>query len=103
VNIAISVNNHKIRMPNERWLHIMDEHPEMAELYQDILETITLPDFLYLGNQGELLAVRFFENKHKYIIVVYKETEFDDGFVITSFITSKIDYLFKRTLVWKKQ
>jgi hypothetical protein len=41
------------------------------------------------GNKGELLAVRYINQLKKYLVVVYRETSKYDGFIITSFITSK--------------
>jgi hypothetical protein len=53
-------------------------------------------------NLNELLAVNLLNNG-KYLIVVYKETDIDDGFVITAFITSRMEYLNKKEVVWKKK
>lgn len=58
---AKSANGVTIRLPDERWVHITEEHAEMAGYLYDVLETIQ-----------ELLAAREVETG-KYIIVVYRE------------------------------
>lgn len=101
INFALSLNNHKIRLSNERWFHITEGHSEIAGYYFEILETISNPEFIYKGNQDELLAVKELES-NEYLVVVYKEIENKDGFVITSFLTTKINYLKNKKLIWEK-
>jgi hypothetical protein len=40
MSIAISINKIPIRLTQERWQHISVGHPEIAEYYFEILETI---------------------------------------------------------------
>ena len=47
-----------IRLPEERWLHITEEHSEMAGYYFEVLETVEEPEAIYEGRAGECLAVR---------------------------------------------
>lgn len=42
-DIAISKNNVPIRLTDKRWHHISTGHPEIADYYYDILETIENP------------------------------------------------------------
>ena len=100
-NFALSLNNHKIRLSNERWFHITEGHSEIAGYYYEILETISNPEFIYQGRQDELLAVKQLES-NKYLVVIYKEIEDKNGFVITSFLTTKINYLKNKKLIWEK-
>jgi hypothetical protein len=58
--------------------------------------------YIYEGGSDELLAVRELEID-KYLIVVYKEVDNEDGFVITAFLTSKIRQLERRTKIWPRQ
>ena len=51
------------------------------------------------GWTDELLAVR--KTNDKYLVVVYKEFE-NDGFIITAFITKKVNKILKRGIVWQK-
>lgn len=82
----------------ERWLHIVEEHAEIAGRRLDVLEIISQPDRILLGSEGELLAVREVE-AGKSLVVVYRESE-DDGFIITAFLTRRRQYLDRRKQVW---
>jgi len=64
---AKSVNGVTIRLPDERWVHITEEHAEMAGYLYDVLETVQEPLAVFEGNEGELLAAREIETG-KYII-----------------------------------
>ena len=98
-----SINKIPIRLTNERWLHIVENHDEMAGYYYDVLETISNPLYIFEGNIDEKWAVKLI-NENKALLVIYKEQiDKKDGFIITSFITSKVDKLFNRKLRWKQQ
>ena len=58
---AKSVNGVTIRLPDERWIHITEEHSEMAGYLYDVLETMEKPLAIFEGNSGELLAAREIE------------------------------------------
>jgi hypothetical protein len=64
-----SINKITIRLTDERWRHIIEEHSEMAGYYYDVLETIVGPDYIYKGIGGELFAVKEII-KEKYLVVV---------------------------------
>lgn len=49
MEIICSRNGVPIRLPDERWLHITEEHSEMAGYYFDVLETIREPDAIFQG------------------------------------------------------
>lgn len=57
MDIAISINEIPVRLTDERWHHITVGHPEMADYYYEILETIENPRMIYAGNSGELIAL----------------------------------------------
>lgn len=100
---AISKNGNIIRLTDERWQHISTGHPEMAGFYFEILETIEDPEFIYKGNRDELIAKSGRQDiTDKFIIVVYKEFEKQDGFVITAFLSNKLDFLEKKKIIWKR-
>ncbi len=99
MEIVTSVNKVSIRITHERWLHITEEHPEMAGCFFEVLETINDPVAIFLGNMEEYLAVREIESG-KYIVAVYKETGSDDGFIITAFLTRNIERVERRKKVW---
>ena len=95
---AISKNGISIRLTDERWAHITDEHGELKGLQTIVLEAIAEPALIVGGGAGELLAIREVE-VGKYIVVVYRELEVD-GFVITSFLTSRLAVLKRREQLW---
>jgi hypothetical protein len=98
---ARSVNGVPIRLTEERWVHISEEHCEMAGLLYNVLETIGSPQSVHQGTAGEILATRRFE-ADKHIVVVYKETGVDDGFVITAFLTRRVRQIERRRRVWPR-
>ena len=71
----------------------------MAGYYYDVLETIQEPGAIYEGKEGELLATKEIEPE-KYIVVVYKEIDKTDGFVITAFLTKRIKQVERRIKLW---
>jgi hypothetical protein len=64
----------------------------MAGYYSEVLETIEDPSAVYEGNDGEFLAAKELAID-KYLVVVYKEADKNDGFEITAFLTSKVKQL----------
>ena len=58
MDIARSVNSVPIRLTSERWLHIVENHDEMAGYYDDVLLAVESPDIVLRGYRGSLLAVR---------------------------------------------
>ena len=105
MQIAISRNNVPIRLTNERWFHISTGHPEIAPFYDYIPEAIEIPDTIYKGNEGELIATKqvAYNEQLFFIVVVYKELSKTDGFIITAFLTNKLGYLSKKEILWKQQ
>jgi hypothetical protein len=99
MDIVQSKNAVPIRLPEERWLHITEEHSEMAGYYYEVLETIQEPDAIFGGRTGDLLAVRQLE-LGKYMVVVYKELGASDGFVITAFLTRRLRQIERRQKLW---
>jgi hypothetical protein len=104
MDFAKSKNNIPIRLTDERWQHISIGHPEMADFYFEILETIQNPSIIYKGNYGEFNAVSF-QNKpsDKFFVVVYKEVSLIDGFVITAYLSNKKVSFKKKKIIWKHQ
>lgn len=96
-----SKNGVKIRLTEERWFHITEEHSEMAGYYFDVLETIENPEVIYEGKMGEYIAMKEIE-KGKYFLVIYKELSKEDGFVITAFLTRQKKQLERRQIIWKQ-
>ena len=95
-----SKNGIFIRLTDERWAHITEEHCELAGMRLETLETVVNPSKILEGGDGELLAVREIE-KNKFLVVVYREL-IGDGFIITAFLTRREQYLNRRKQVWPK-
>lgn len=93
-----SKNNKAIRLTDERWVHITEEHAELAGMRQEVLEAVAEPGRILQGGEGELLAVRERE-VGKFLVVVYRELE-TDGFIITAFVTRRTASLNRRTQLW---
>lgn len=93
-----SKNGIAIRISSERWAHITEEHCELTGLRTEVLETISGPERILVGGDGELIAVRELE-QGKYMVVVYREKA-NDGFVITAFLTRRDRSLAKRRQLW---
>jgi hypothetical protein len=104
MDIVFSKNKVPIRLTDERWYHISVGHPEISDLYYDILETIENPFMIYEGSNAELIAVSS-KNKptNKFIVVVYKETSAVDGFVITAYSSNKPQTFLNKRIVWKQE
>ena len=98
ISTAKSIHGINIRLTDERWAHITEEHNELAGLKFDVLETIEKPEKVFAGNERELLAVRLIR-PGKWVVVVYREKS-EDGFVITAFLTRRIRSLEKREQLW---
>ena len=99
MDVIKSKNDVAIRLPEERWFHITEEHSEMAGYYFEVLEAVAQPEAIYEGRAGECLAVREVE-KDKYIVVIYKEVSNEDGFIISAFLTQRKRQLERRRRLW---
>jgi len=76
-----------------------EEHSELAGHLFDVLDTVEQPDSIFEGSLRELLAVRSLETA-KHLVVVYREINATDGFVITAFLTKRIGQISRRKQVW---
>lgn len=101
MDIVRSKNGVPIRLAEERWFHITEEHSEMAGFYFEVLETVEEPEVIYEGRAGECIAVREIE-KGKYMAVIYRELSKEDGFVITAFLTRRRKQLERRRKIWHR-
>ena len=88
MEIVKSVNGVPIRLTDERWVHIIENHDNMAGYYDEVLNINESPDLVIKGYGEALIALKQLEAK--FLAVVYKETGIIDGFVITAYFTSKI-------------
>ncbi len=91
-----------IRLTAERWAHIVEEHCELAGMREDVLEAVAAPERVLAGRAGELFALRMVETG-KALVVVYREASPDDGFVITAFVTRRLESLERRKQIWPRR
>ncbi|MCX6089604.1 MAG: hypothetical protein NTX88_04375 [Candidatus Atribacteria bacterium] len=98
---ALSVNGVRIRLTDERWIHIIENYDEVAGYFDEVLDVIESPDCVLQGYGGALIALRI-EESSKYLAVVYRETSGQDGFIITAYLTSKLK-LEREVIVWQQQ
>jgi hypothetical protein len=102
--VAVSKNGVSIRLTDERWQHITVGHPEVADYYFEILETIEQPQIIFEGRNEELIAIKKFEKiSPKFIVVIYKELNIEDGFIITSFVSKRQQEFAKKKIIWKQK
>jgi hypothetical protein len=97
--IAISRHGVPIRLTDERWLHIIEEHAELADQRQEVLLTVSQAERVIRGTGGELLAARTIV-PGKAFVAVYRETDSNDGFIITAFVTRRLKSLDQREQIW---
>jgi hypothetical protein len=98
VDLVLSKQGVPIRLTDERWSHITEEHCELAELRSEVLETVFQPERILLGGDGEHLPIQEME-EGKHLVVVCREVV-EDRFIITAFITRRVRSLVKRRQVW---
>jgi hypothetical protein len=97
---VFSKNGIPVRLTDERWAHITEEHCELAGLRLEVMETVANPVRILAGKGGELLAVREI-GPGRYLVVAYREIE-ADGFIITAFVTSRMNSLNRRVQLWPR-
>lgn len=97
--VGNSKNGVLIRLPEERWQHIIARHGGLNDKKEFLLEAIANPDKIIQGNDQALMAIRELE-PGKVLVVVYKEVSKTDGFVVTAFPTRRLNSLIKRTQLW---
>jgi hypothetical protein len=98
MDTVISINGVPIRLPAERWFHIVENHDEVAGYYDAILETVADPDWIGPGHRGSLVAVRSY-GRRRYLSVIYREITDADGFIITAYFSPTVN---RRKALWKR-
>ena len=84
----------KIRLTKEQWNHITSPyslHPYMANYLEEIKQTLEKPDIMVPHKYDDTKAnyYKFLKERKQYLLVAVKYLN-GEGFVNTSFITSKI-------------
>jgi hypothetical protein len=99
VEIAHSVNGVPIRLPEERWLHIVENKPYMRAYYERVLTAVENPSRVLRGYAGALIAVLPI-GRRQFLNVVYREVSRQDGFIITAFVSRTIN---RSNTIWPKE
>ncbi len=97
MDVVISVSGVPIRLTDERWEHVILRHPDFELRRDDVVLTLREPEVVVEGGDGEHLAIRRF--RPHWIVVAYRETSPDDGFVVTAF-TADRDPALGRNVLW---
>jgi len=95
--IVFSMNGVPIRLPVERWEHIVYRHPEMLRYRDSIIAAISRPDIIQQGDAGTLLGIKKYGGK--YVVVVYREVDKKDGFIITAYVSERLR---RRVVLWRR-
>jgi hypothetical protein len=98
MDVAYSVEHVPIRLTDERWTHIVNAHDDLAGYYDDCLETIEAPDLILPGLRGSLKAVKAY-GRNRYLVVIYRELNPDDGFVVTAYFVRRVD---RKKALWRR-
>ncbi|MDI6731615.1 MAG: hypothetical protein QME05_03415 [Candidatus Margulisbacteria bacterium] len=102
MDIVYSKNEVPIRLTEERWEHITKNHDYMSPYYFEIMETIADPELIIAGRVGELIALKAQKKSEKRLVVICREISKNNGFVITAFLTKKIQRMKRRKILWQK-
>jgi len=98
-----SVNGVVIRLTDERWEHITQQHPELIFMQDIVLGAVSCPEKVLEGDRGQLIAVTSIY-VDKWLLVVYRELasegELIDGFIVTAFFNSRKRYLEGKRQLW---
>ena len=104
ISITKSINGVPIRLTQERWNHITTSHLEInPKDYKAVLNIIKSPDAVLKGDTGELLAIKKQPRKSVWNVVAYKEVSKEDGFILTAYLTTDTNWLFRREIIWNKE
>ena len=90
----INNKNESIRLTDERFSHIENDHPEMKEQLEKIKETLIGPDTVEVSKSDFSVELYYkFYGKtpvtSKYMCVIVKNAN-SDKFIVTSYFTDKI-------------
>lgn len=90
LDIVKSNDDVSIRLTDERWEHILEQHPEMSGYYERMLRTVENPMFVLRAHHGSKNALNNFGRK-RWFHVLYREINRSDGFIISAYFKSDYD------------
>ena len=88
-----------IRLPWERWLHVIDPagaHPYMAAMLSELMETLRAPDIVRRSSSDPdrvRLYYKWFETivvGNKWMCVIVEFLSGNDAFVRTAYVTDRL-------------
>lgn len=88
---VIDRTGRKIRLPTERWKHIVQEHPRLQNI-EEIKEAVMNPLKITLSKYNPEQVryyYRFDKNQKRYLLVAVRYLN-GDGFIITAFFRRNI-------------
>lgn len=96
--------NRQIRLTDERYAHLVADHPEMGNQFEKIAETLRSPEKVVKSKTDEkvVLYYRLYLSTpvtQKYMCVVVKISN-EDAFAITAYFTNTIK---KGETIWPKK
>ena len=98
----LDVFSEPVELTEERWQHIVTEHPELCEYREKILTVLADPDYVKRSKRDEhvMLYYRYFADilEGKYLLVVVKK-EPVRSFVLTGYATGSVR---KGETIWEK-
>jgi hypothetical protein len=71
----------------------------MKAYYEQVLEAVENPTWILRGYAGTLIAVLSLSRRN-YLHVVYREVSQEDGFIITAFVSRRVN---RRMIIWPKR
>jgi hypothetical protein len=91
-----------IELTDERWVHIVKEHPEVSQYKDRIQEVLASPEYVKMSNRDRdvLLYYKFYNDifMGKYIIAIAKKE--NRSFILSCYITDEIK---KGVTIWEKK
>ena len=100
---CIIKNDVPVRLTAERWSHITIGHPEISDYYYEILETVENPELICEGDNDAKIAIKNFQSRFdKFIVIIFKEINADDGFIITAYFANNIQKIIRKKIIWKQ-
>lgn len=85
------------RLPQERWRHILTNHPELRGKKHDVGKVLSDPDIIVKAYNDPAILVYHRKDRQKHLIAVVAHSQ--KGFIITAFITNKIKI---GKIIWQK-
>lgn len=97
LDVVKSVRSVPVRMTDERWEHIVEEHPNLYSYYGEILAAVESPEYILRGHgKGGRVGVR--PVGRRFLHVPYKEIGRTDGFIITAYLADEVN---ENLIIWR--